>query len=183
MAYNFTSFKEKISGITDWLSKELANIRTGQATVMLLDSVLVESYGTRSPINQNASVNIEDAKTIRITPWDKSLVKEIEKAITLADLGVSTVVDGEGVRVIFPALTTESRQRLVKQAKTKVEEAKVSVRNERNKVAKQIEESQKAGELPEDDAKRAKDEMQKIVDESTNIFESKAKVKETEILG
>lgn len=175
-------FKTQMGEVTEWLKKELSGIRTGRATINLLDSVMFNAYGSKVPLNQNGSIAIEDPKTIKITPWDKSLIQEIEKGITLADLGVSTSVDGAGVRVIFPDLTTETRQKLVKQAKIKIEDAKVSIRSERNKIIKEIEEEKKAGSLPEDDAKRKEEEVDKIVKETQESFEGILKSKEEEIM-
>lgn len=182
MKHNLNKFKEELNYVLDWLRKEMSMIRTGSATTNLLDSVMVEAYGTKSQINQNASINIEDSKTIRIVPWDKSLIQSIEKAISLADLGVSTSVDGVGIRVIFPNLTTETREKLIKQAKAKLEEAKISSRNERNKIMKEIDEDKKSGELPEDDAKRVKDEVESLVKKSQEAFEELLSKKEQEIL-
>jgi len=182
MAYDFSDFKKQLTSIEDWLKKEFSGLRTGRATVAILDSVFVDAYGSKMPLNQSASLSVEDPRTIRVSPWDKSLVGPMEKAITLADLGVSTVADGEGLRVIFPALTTENREKLVKVAKNKMEEAKISVRNDRGDVIKGIETAQKNGELPEDDAKRAKDNVQKMVDEANKNLEEIFKQKEQEIL-
>lgn len=181
MAYNFSTFATRLTDIKEWLSKELASIRTGQATISLLDSVRVDAYGTKTPLNQCASIAIEDPKTIRITPWDKSLIGAIEKGITVSDLGVSAATDDAGIRVIFPPLTSETRQRLVKQMKAKVEEAKISIRNERSKVSNDIQDKQKGGELSEDEAKRAKDEMQKHVDDIVKKFDEMEKGKEQEL--
>lgn len=182
MAYDFKDFKQKTEEVNDWLRKNLASIRTGRATVTLLDSVMVESYGVKTPLNQTSNITIEDPKTIRIVPWDKGLIPALEKGITLADLGVSTSVDSEGVRVKFPDLTTETRERLAKQAKSKVEEAKVSLRNERNKVMKEIDEEKRGGNLSEDDAKRSEEELNKIIKEKNDDFDELGKNKEKEIL-
>lgn len=182
MAYDFSMFKKQLINIEDWLKKEFSGLRTGRATISLLDTVFVESYGSKMPLNQCASLSVEDPKTIRVSPWDKSLVGPMEKAISLADLGVSTVADGEGLRVIFPALTTETREKLVKVAKNKVEDAKISVRNDRATVIKEIEAAQKSGETPEDDAKREKDNVQKMVDDINIKLDVLFKQKEEEIL-
>lgn len=182
MSYDFSDFKKELINIEEWLKKEFSGLRTGRATIALLDNVFVESYGSKMPLNQSATLSIEDPRTIRIAPWDKSLVGPIEKAISQADLGVSTVSDGEGVRAIFPALTTETREKLVKVAKNKTEEAKVSVRNDRAVAMKEIETAQKNGELPEDDAKRDKENLQKMVDEANNKLDILFKQKEEEIL-
>lgn len=182
MSYDFSDFKKQLTSIEEWLKKEFSGLRTGRATVAILDSVFIEAYGSKMPLNQSASLSVEDARTIRVSPWDKTLVGPMEKAITLADLGVSTVSDGEGLRVIFPVLTTENREKLVKVAKNKMEEAKISVRNDRGDIIKSIETSQKNGELPEDDAKRAKDNVQKMVDDANRNLEELFKQKEQEIL-
>jgi len=182
MAYEFSEFNTKKDGVIEWLKKEFSSIRTGRATITLLDGVMVESYGAKTPLNQTANLSVEDPKTIRVTPWDKGLVPEIEKAIAKIDLGVSTSTDEEGVRVIFPDLTTENREKLVKIAKSKIEEAKVSLRNERGIIVKDIESEQKEGNISEDDAKRHKAELQKLVDDAQKSFEEMAKNKEEEIL-
>jgi ribosome recycling factor len=182
MAYDFSDFKSRAKAVEEWLLKECSAIRTGRATITLLDSVFVESYGVRTPLNQTASLSVEDPRTIRIVPWDKSIIPAIEKGITLADLGVSTGSDGEGVRVKFPELTTENRQHLVKLAHKKLEEAKISLRGERGDTVKDIEAKQKAGELPEDDARRHKEELQKMVDATQAALDLIIAAKEKEIL-
>ncbi|MFA7193879.1 MAG: ribosome recycling factor [Candidatus Paceibacterota bacterium] len=182
MSYDFSDFKKQLINIEDWLKKEFSGLRAGRASISILDNVFVESYGSKMSLNQVASLSVEDSRTIRISPWDKTLVGSIEKAITLADIGVSTVSDGEGVRAIFPILTTENREKLVKVAKNKTEEAKISVRNDRATVVKEIEAAQKSGELPEDDAKRDKESVQKMVDEANTKLDILFKQKEEEIL-
>jgi ribosome recycling factor len=178
---NVNDFKTRLTEVTDWLQKELSTVRTGRATITLLDGVMVEVYGAKSPINQNASVNIEDAKTVRVVPWDKGIIKDIESAITRADLGVSVSADDEGVRIKFPDLTTETREMLAKKALSKVEEAKVSARSERANIIKQFENAQKSGEISEDELKRGKDDVQKMVDEKNKEFDGLGKAKEQEI--
>ena len=117
MTYDFSSFKQKTEETKSWLSSEFSTLRTGRATPAILDSVQVESYGAKMPIRQVASITAEDAKTLRVSPWDQSQVKAIEKAITDANLGLSVVVDEKGVRAIFPELTTERREARMKLAK------------------------------------------------------------------
>ena len=182
MSYDFSDFKTQITNIEEWLKKEFSGLRTGRATITLLDGVLVEAYGSKMPLNQSANISVEDPRTLRIVPWDKSLIGAVEKGIAVADLGISTASDGEGVRVIFPELTTENRQKLVKVAKNKVEEAKISIRNERSEVMKEIETAQKNGEMSEDDAKRDKDNAQKLVDDANKKMDDLGKQKEQEIL-
>lgn len=173
----------KIKGdeIKNWLAKELSTLRTGRATVTILDGVSVEAYGSWSPINQLATVNVEDAKTIRLTPWDKTVLKGIEQAIQKADLGLSVISNGVDVRVIFPDLTTETRMNLVKQGYKRVEEAKVSLRTERADSLKKLEQFAKDNSISEDDVKRQKDEVQKIIDAVIGEFDTMGSLKEKEI--
>jgi ribosome recycling factor len=166
--YNFKEFEQKLKDIENWLHKEFAALRTGRATVTLLDTVIIEAYGSRTPLNQLASITAEDAKTLRLNIWDANVVKDIEKGIMLADLGVSVVNDGKGLRVIFPELTSERRDNLIKQANKKLEEARISLRNE-------------AGQLNEDDQFRLKKDVQTIVDKSQEKLEEITKQKELEI--
>lgn len=181
MAYNLSIFKQKVIEVKNWLVHEYSGIRTGRATPLLLDSVLVESYGQKMPLKNVSSVLSEDAKTLRIVPWDKSNIKNIETAINIVNLGVSTVPDGAGVRVIFPDLTTERRQILSKIVREKFEEAKISLRKERERLWGDIQEKERVGEISEDDKFRLKDELQKMVDEGTADFEKMTALKEEEI--
>ncbi len=175
------TLKAQVEDVKLWLSKELSTLRTGRATMTILDGVFVESYGTFSPINQLATINIEDAKTIKITPWDKTVVKGIEQGIQKADLGLSVTTNGIDVRVIFPDLTTETRMNLVKQGYKKVEEAKVSIRSERADAIKKLEQFAKENSVSEDDTKRHKDEVQKCIDQGVVEFDTMGSLKEKEI--
>src|SRR5688572_10325003 len=120
--------------VLEWLRKEYGGIRSGQASPAILDGIRVESYGNLVSINQVASLTISDARTLRISPWDKAVIGAIDSAIREANLGVSVTVDGEGLRISFPQLTAESRQALMKIAKAKLEEARIKTRNERQKM-------------------------------------------------
>ena len=182
MAYDFNPFKKQLAGTEEWLKREMQQIRTGQASPAILDSVKVQVYGAPMALKEVASVLIEGARTIRIQPWDKSQVKEIEKAITLANLGVSTVVDGEGVRVNFPELTGERRTLIAKQAKDKLEEAKKEVRQHRDKIVKDLQTKEKEGGYGKDEIFRLKNETQKFVDDSNKRLEEAYAKKEKEIL-
>ena len=182
MAYNFTIVKDEIKKTTDWLRTEYSSIRTGRASPAVLDSVRVEAYGSDVPINQVATVSVEDARMIRITPWDMSQAKAIEKGIMLVNLGLSATIDDKGLRVVFPELTSERRDMFVKLAKGKLEEARVAVRNEREKALKDIEKRQKDGEMSEDDKFRYKAELQKMVDDAGFAFEDLFSKKEKEII-
>jgi ribosome recycling factor len=171
----------RLKAIVDWLTTEFSGIRTGQATPALLDSVKVESYGSWMGINQVASLGIEDARTLRVSPWDQSLLKVIETAIRDADLGVSVIADSSGVRVVFPELTGERRVQLLKIAKTKLEEARVSVRGIREDVLKKLDRQVKDGEMSEDEKFSKKDVVQKKVDATNALLEGLYTKKEQEV--
>lgn len=181
MAYDFTKLKGQIQETEEWLQRELATVRTGRATPAILDSVRVDAYGAKSPIAQVASVTVEDARTIRISPWDKSLSKSIEKAINDADLGMSVVADDSGMRIVFPELTAERRTVLSKVAGEKTEQAKVTLRGHRAEAIKDIESAEKEGGMGEDEVKRLKDEVQKQIDAGVAGLEALAKRKQEEI--
>lgn len=177
MAYNFSVLDNGIKEVEVWLQKELSSVRTGRATPALLDGVLVESYGIKTPLVHVAAISIEDPRTLRITPWDPTLIKSIESAISAANLGVSTTPDNKSTRVIFPELTSERRIILLKHAGEKQEEAKIRLRGEREKVWNDIQAKEKEGVLTEDEKFRHKDELQKKIDAAAldlqKIFEKK----------
>lgn len=179
--YQFNDLKQNLNKVKEWLVGEFNGIRTGRATVALLDSIQVESYGAQVPLNQVGSISAEDARTLRIAPYDISQIKAIEKAITDADLGVSISTDEKGLRVIFPELTSERRDVLVKQVGKKLEEARISVRKEREDVWSEIQKMEQNGEMTEDEKFRSKEDMQKIVDDFQKELEVLADNKENEI--
>lgn len=176
MAYNTQNFKLQLKKIEEWLSSEYSSVHTGRATPLVLDGISVESYGSRMPIKNIAGITIEDPKTLRVAPWDKKQIKEIENAIISSDLGLSVVSDSDGVRVIFPMLTTENRTKLAKVLKEKLEDARISVRKERQS------EIDKLDDLSEDDKKRGKEDIQKAVDESNSNLEAIFAKKEAEVM-
>jgi ribosome recycling factor len=179
--YDFKEFDQELSGAIEWLQKELASIRTGRATVTLLDSVFVEAYGSKMPLNQVASISQEDPKTLKLNPFDVNQSPEIEKALNEADLGVSVSNSSTGIRVIFPELTSERRELLIKQANKKLEEARISVRAKRDEMKKEIQNKKKDGQIGEDDEKRAEEDMQKKVDDTNAKLEEMFEAKEKEI--
>lgn len=181
MSYDFGNLKKRAEDVSRFLSEELSGIRTGMATPAILDSIQVEAYGSKVPIRDIASISIEDARTLRITPWDISQLKEIEKSLTISNLGVSVSTDEKGLRVHFPELTSERRLILGKLIKEKLEEARISLRIERDKVWSDIQKIEKEGEMSEDEKFRSKDDMQKIIDEGNEKFEVMASKKEKEI--
>lgn len=182
MAFDFTNFKNKTKDVEAWLTKEFAQLRTGRASLSVLYSVFVESYGTKMPLNQVANIGSEDARTLRISPWDQSLILEIEKAITVANLGLAVSVDEKGIRVSFPELTTDRRTAIVKAANAKLEEAKVSIRKEREATWQEITNLEKLGGMGEDEKFRNKAEMEKITQEASKKLEEHAEKKEKEIM-
>ena len=181
MAYDFSKLKTHIKETEEWLARELAGVRTGRATPSLLDGVKPEAYGTRTPLRELASVSVEDAKTLRIIPWDRSIVKTIEKGITEADLGVGLATDDQGLRVSFPELTSERREQLSKLAGDKTEQAKVTLRSHRTDALKALEAAEKTGGMGEDEAKRLKGEIQKLIDAGNDALMKVFERKETEI--
>ena len=176
--YNLDLFKKEASATGEWLSKEYSQIHTGRASPALLDGVHVESYGQTQPLKNSASISIEDPKTLRVIPWDKSLNKDIERALHEANLGFSIALDDAGVRVIIPALTTETRTKLVKIAKDRMEDARIAIRKARESMLTEL----KNQKLPEDTFAKAKEEVQKMVDNSNANLESLFNKKESEIL-
>lgn len=177
MAYNFSSLKQEFVTITEWLQKEFSQISTGRANPALLDSIQAESYGSFQPIKNIASITIEEARTLRVVPWDKGAVKSIETAIRDSGLPLSVTSDGTGLRVSVPQLTAESKVSLVRLCKEKLEDARVKVRLARQVTDKDIAETEKA----EDDAFRAKEELQKHVDEVNSHLEELFNKKEVDI--
>ena len=179
--YNFTPIKKQIEETKEHLVREYAGIRSGRAAPALLDGVSVESYGSKMTLAQVASISVEDARSIRVAPWDASQIKAIEKAITDANLGVSTGSDDKGVRVFFPELTSERREQMVKLMKQKLEDARVTLRRARDEVWSDIQKKEKASELSEDEKFRAKEEMEKLVKEGNTALETLADKKEKEL--
>ncbi|HEY9584138.1 MAG TPA: ribosome recycling factor [Candidatus Paceibacterota bacterium] len=181
MQYNFSKFKENLKSVEDWIAKEFSGIRTARATPAILDAIFVEAYGSKMPIKQVATINIEDARTIRIAPFDLTQGKAIEKAITAANLGLSVSADDRGVRVNFPELTAERRTSLLKLAKERLEQAKVSVRKHRDDVVKDIEDKNKKKEMTDDEKFRNKADLQKLVDDFNKKLDEHYSKKEKEI--
>ncbi len=164
--------------VLEWLRKEYAGIRSGQASPGILDGVKVLMYNSQMPINQVASVLSESPKSLRISPWDKAAIKALDIAIREANLGVSVSVDDQGLRVSFPELTDDRRQALLKLAKQKWEEARIKIRNERQKILDDIEKKYSG----DDEKKRARSELQKSVDEANKKLEELYHKKESELL-
>ena len=163
------------------LQQEFRKIRAGKATPSILDGVYVEYYGYNTPLNQLATVNTPDAKTISIQPWEKSMIQPIEKAIQGANLGLNPQNDGDTIRVNIPDLTEERRKELSKYIKNESESAKISVRNVRQDTKDKIKKLQKEG-LPEDEAKAKEQELQKLTDKYIEQINKLNEEKETELM-
>lgn len=182
MSDDFNLVKNKTAEIANWLRTELSGVRTGRATPALLDGVTVNVYGSRTPLKQLGAMSVEDARTVRVNVWDQNQLKEIESAIAAANLGVSVNADDAGLRIIFPELTSESRQKLIKVVRAKLEEAKVKVRQARDRFWHVIQEEERGGKISEDEKFRRKDELQKIIDRGNEELDTIAAKKEKEIL-
>ena len=180
-SFDFSPLDKSIKETEEWLVRELSSVRTGRATPAILDTIKPEVYGTRTPINQVAAVNIEDARTLRIVPWDKSLTKVIEKAIQDADLGIGVGSDDQGLRISFPELTAERRTMLLKVANEKVEAARITLRGHRADTLKALEAAEKEGGMGKDELARFKDEVQKKIDKGNEALEALGKRKEAEV--
>lgn len=164
------------------LKDSFNSIRTGRANATIFDKVRVDYYGTKSPLNQVATIAIPEARSVIITPFDKSLISEIEKAIQVADLGLNPSNDGKVIRIAIPALTADRRKELVKQAKTVAENSRTAIRNIRRDGNDDLKKQEKAGELTEDGLKSETDKLQKLTDKYIEEINKVYDAKEKEIL-
>src|SRR5208283_3983753 len=155
---------EKMNGAVEVLKKDLVSIRTGRASLSLLDGIFIDYYGTHTPLSQSATLGVPDSRQITIQPWDQKLIPEIEKAILKSDLGLTPGNDGKTIRLNIPTLTEERRKQLVKVVRKRAEEAKIAVRNSRRDIIDEIKKSEKEEHRSEDDIKKLQDEIQKITD-------------------
>ena len=164
------------------LKRDFASLRTGKVTTSIVDNIKVDYYGTPTPLNQVGSVIATDATTIAITPWEKNLLNDIEKAIQEANIGVNPNNDGDFIKLFFPPMTSEQRQEIVKQAKAMAENARVAIRNVRKDANNKIKKLEKEKEVSEDESKKAQDEIQKLTDEHIAKVDALFKAKEADIL-
>ena len=181
--YNFNVLRTKLKQSEEHLIHEYQSLRTGRATPAVLDTVNVDIYGSQSKISHIAAISVEDAKTLRLSPYDKTAVKHIESAIAAANLGLSVVADGSGLRVIFPEMTAERRKVLEKLLKEKHEETRVTVKRAREDTWNDIGKEEKDGRLSEDDKFRLKDELQRLIDDCNKRLEEITARKLQEISG
>ena len=171
--------EERMTKTIESLKDSFNTIRTGRANAAIFDKVRVDYYGTKSPLNQVATIAIPEARSVIITPFDKSLITEIEKAIQVADLGLNPSNDGKVIRIAIPALTADRRKELVKQAKTVAENSRTAIRNIRRDGNDDLKKQQKDGTLTEDGLKTETDKLQKLtdkyIDEINKIYDAKEK--------
>jgi ribosome recycling factor len=177
-----TETRRKMDKVLEVMARDLSRVRTGRASVALLEGIKVECYGTTMPISQVASLAAPESRLLTVQPWDSTVLGDIEKAILKSDLGLNPANDGKIIRLPIPALTTERRKDLVKIVKKMEEEAKVALRNVRREANEDFKEMKKEKILSEDDAHRGQDEVQKITDEYTKKAEVQAADKEKEIM-
>lgn len=178
----FKDLRESIVKAHEALKRDLAKVRTGRANAAMLEGVRVDYYGTTTPLAQMASINVPEPRLLTVKPWDKSVMKAVEKAIREAELGFNPQIDSDIIRVPIPALTEERRKEMVKLAKKQGEEAKVSVRGARRDALELLSELAKDGEVSEDEIDRAKKKAEEIVAEGTKQVDSFVAHKEKDIL-
>lgn len=175
-------YEEKMGKSLDSLKNELAAIRAGRANPHVLDRIKVDYYGTPTPIQQVGNINIPEARMIVIQPWEKSLLKAIEKAILTSDLGINPTNDGNVIRLVFPELTEERRKELARDVKKKGENTKVAVRNIRRDANDAIKKMEKANEISEDELKDGEEKIQKMTDKMIEKIDAAIETKTKEIM-
>ena len=176
------TFEDKMEKTLENLGSEFAAIRAGRANPALLNKIMVDYYGTPTPIQQVANISVPEARMMQIQPWDKSLIKAIEKAINTSDLGINPGNDGTVIRLVFPELTGERRKELAKDVKKKGDAAKVAIRNIRRDANDKIKKAEKAGEMTEDDVKTAENDIQKMTDKYIAKVDKATEEKTKEIM-
>lgn len=174
--------KEKMEKSQTSMERDFAVLRAGRANPQVLDRIVVDYYGTPTPINQMANLSTPEPRVLLVSVWDASALKNVEKAIQAADIGINPSNDGKNIRLVFPELTEERRKELCKTVSKRSEEAKVAVRNIRRDANDNIKKQKKEGELTEDDVKSLEDEVQKLHDKAIKKIDESAKEKEKEIM-
>ncbi|MEQ9465574.1 MAG: ribosome recycling factor [Haliea sp.] len=174
--------KERMEKSVEALVHNFNKIRTGRAHPSILDSVKVEYYGAETPLNQMANINVEDGRTLALTPWDRSMIPQIERAIMKSDLGLNPATSGEVIRIPMPALTEETRKGFIRQARSEAEAARVSVRNARRDAMNMLKELVKEKDISEDDERRGQDGVQKLTDGYVERIEKMLADKEADLM-
>jgi len=173
---------DRMQGAVDALKKEFTGIRTGRASMGLLDGIIIDYYGTPTPVQQLASLSIPESRQIAIQPWEHKLIPEIEKAIMKSDLGLTPMNDGKTIRINIPILTEERRKQLVKIVRKRSEESKIAVRNIRRDSNEELKKLEKDEHISEDDVKKEHDEIQRITDSFIKKIDESLEHKEKEII-
>ena len=173
---------EKMEKSVTALKNAFNKIRTGRANPSILDDINVDYYGNPTPINQTSNISVEEGRSLVISPWDKNLIPEIEKAILSSDLGLNPSTSGDLIRVTMPALTEETRQDYIKQARAEAENSRISIRNIRRDANNSAKDMQQSSEISEDDLRRIEDLIQKETDKFISIVDSDLKNKESDLL-
>lgn len=176
------SMKPKLSEALEFLKREVSSLRTGRATPALVESLMIEFYGTAQALNTLSTISIPDPRQILITPWDKSAMDAIQKAIQQSDLGMNPIADSNGIRLSLPQLTEERRKDLIKLLGQKLEEARISIRKIREEAMKELDKAEKDKSISKDDHFRGKSEIQKLVDDANKKIEELGAQKEKEIM-
>ena len=177
-----TEAKEKMQKAAENLQRELGQIRAGRANASLLDRVMVTYYGVPTPVNQMASITIPEARVLMITPFDKSTIQDIEKAILTSDVGITPANDGNVIRLVIPQLTEDRRKELAKEVKKEAENSKIAVRNIRRDAMDSYKKQQKDGDITEDDLRGLEKDVQKLTEDSIKQLDAIAAEKEKELL-
>lgn len=178
----FTIHIEKMHKTHDNLMSELATIRAGRANPHVLDRIKVDYYGTQTPLQQVGNISVPEARMLQIQPWDKGMLKEIEKAINLSDLGINPTNDGNTIRLVFPELTEERRRELTKEVKKKGEAAKVAIRNIRRDAMELAKKLEKNSEITEDDLSRQTKDIQDLTDHMIEKIDRSVEAKNKELM-
>ena len=182
MSVDFTEFSRKMDRTLEHLGEDFDAVRAGRANAKVLDRISVEYYGSETPLNGVATISSPDARTLVITPWDTKLLKEIQKAIQMSDLGINPQNDGRVIRLIFPQLTEERRKDLSKQVKKYAEDAKVAMRNIRRDGMDYVKKLKKNNEITEDDQKKAEKDLQDMLDKYIKKVDAALAAKEKELM-
>lgn len=182
MSVDFTEFSRKMDRTLEHLGEDFDAVRAGRANAKVLDRISVEYYGSETPLNGVATISSPDARTLVITPWDTKLLKEIQKAIQMSDLGINPQNDGRVIRLIFPQLTEERRKELSKQVKKYAEDAKVAMRNIRRDGMDYVKKLKKNNEITEDDQKKAEKDLQDMLDKYIKKVDATLAAKDKELM-
>ena len=182
MSVNFKDFERRMDKALEHLDEEFGAVRAGRANAKVLDRITVEYYGSETPLNGVATISSPDARTLVISPWDTKLLKDIQKAIQVSELGINPQNDGKVIRLVFPQLTEERRKDLVKQTKKYAEEAKVAMRNIRRDGMDYIKKLKKNSEITEDEQKKAEKDLQDMLDKQIKKVDAAYAAKEKELM-